>query len=129
MGPRQESYGSIDYDEETVPLELSRRQDDALKKKRWNKFIAVPVALTVVVILSMTMTRLHRSRGWSEGDGVPVAVSPIDMGLRVVDREEDASPSEIWGNITGPLPTNSWYLVRVCRKKELSNVLLSSLLC
>eukprot|EP00980_Cylindrotheca_fusiformis_P010578 scaffold2353_cov134-Cylindrotheca_fusiformis.AAC.1 len=34
-----------------------------------------------------------------------------ELGLQAVHRNEDASPSVIWGNKTsGPLPTNSWYL-------------------
>ena len=38
-----------------------------------------------------------------------------DLGLQGVHREMDASPSSIWGKKgkDGPLPTNSWYLVRL----------------
>jgi len=38
--------------------------------------------------------------------------SPMDLGFASISRADDAMPSEIWGNRTGPLPTNAWYLVR-----------------
>jgi hypothetical protein len=53
--------------------------------------------------------------GFEGGDFSPLA-SPIEMGLRFLQRENDASPSNVWSESLltkgGPLPTNSWFLVR-----------------
>jgi hypothetical protein len=48
-----------------------------------------------------------------------LAMSPMeDMGMLGIERNSDALPSSVWGNhltrAGHPLPTNSWYLVRVC---------------
>jgi hypothetical protein len=44
----------------------------------------------------------------------PFQLDPVqDLGMLQIDRSTtDASPSDIWNHRSGPLPTNSWYLVR-----------------
>ena len=116
MAPRAEAglpkYGSININaEEAEPLVSSfRLNSESDKSKKWIAPIALAAGFLVVAV-----TLLHkRGHGTSlrppfqPGDAM---ASPVSMGLTMTGREEGAAPSKIWGNLTGPFPTNSWYLV------------------
>lgn len=122
MGPRpQESYGSISG-EETVPLEL--RRGDTFPEKRgecgahglfsWCKkptvFGGVLGALIVILSISHSRQGDYALRTRTRPTSLPMLSPESDMKLMGIDRQEDASPSQIWGKRLGPLPTNSWYL-------------------
>uniref|UniRef100_A0A7S2YTX3 glucan endo-1,3-beta-D-glucosidase n=1 Tax=Entomoneis paludosa TaxID=265537 RepID=A0A7S2YTX3_9STRA len=61
-----------------------------------------------------TATTDRSSRYSTSGQGISLFVSSPDqdLGLQGTHREEDATPSAIWGDKAqqGPLPTNDWYL-------------------
>ena len=129
-------YGSInvqnadDNDEEYAPLVVPSTPPDSSidkHKKRWNSprilAAAAAAALFLVVLTTFRVTRHQHQQVKDSGDEQEergsgpkmfssAAVSPVSMGLQSTERRQDASPSPIWGNVTGPLPTNSWYLVR-----------------
>lgn len=115
MAPRREqpeSYGSIaidnSVDEESVPLVKNPKQ-----KKCSTRVWVVGVSLLLFVVLAIATRYVHRARfdPVTDSSASPLSASPLDMDLLYSNRRKDASPSEIWGNISGPLPTNSWYLV------------------
>lgn len=113
MAPRrgqQESYGSIsmdNYDEESVPLIKN------LHKKGCNKRLWLMAASAVFVAAAITMHVMGRASEAPDRQArfAPLSQSPVEMNLLYTNRKRDASPSGIWGNVSGPLPTNSWYLV------------------
>ena len=134
MAPRQtQTYGSIavynnnsDNEEEFVSFVPS--QDGSKPKKNWTWGVAALLVVGIVARLPHVMhsvaSRDHGSSQQSTGSGRPTfeaadrstllsEVSPEELGFSSVMRAEDASPSGIWGNRTGPLPTNAWYLVRL----------------
>jgi hypothetical protein len=130
------SYGSI------IPLtrpsndpEGATDDDDAPPSSppRWCKaLLLVPAAALFLLFAGSTTARSHvtsmrnSSKYKSEipilaraktGEQIVVPplsnLSPTKLGLIGADREDGASPSDIWGDRDwGPLPTNSWYLVR-----------------
>jgi len=140
MAPKQDEpsivskhYGSInvqntDDDDEYGPLVVPNTPPDSSidkHKKRWNSprilVAAAAAALFLVILMTFRFKRQHQQvedsgdeheRGSGPKMFSSAAVSPVSMGLYSTERSQDASPSPIWGNITGPLPTNSWYLVR-----------------
>lgn len=64
---------------------------------------------------------MHHPSFQGKSDVNLLELNPItDLKLLSVDRSQtDASPSKIWGSRQGhgPLPTNSWYLVRTLRSQ------------
>ena len=130
MAPRT-SYGSItvkhDDDEELARLvEQNGGESKASSGSSKKKFVMVGVVVVAAVALVLVFGANHHGSGNSSashsgkggshpfhGDDSNVlsSKSPVDMGFLSIEREQDASPSKIWGNRTGPLPTNSWYLV------------------
>ena len=139
MAPRQsQTYGSIavhndDNEEEYVSLVAS--PDGSKQNKYWTWGVA---ALLVVGIVARLPHVIHSAASASREDDSSSSrpsttgsssssrptfeaadrstllseLSPEELGFSSVVRAEDASPSVIWGNRTGPLPTNAWYLVR-----------------
>jgi endo-1,3(4)-beta-glucanase len=122
MAPRpQNSYGSISdgiNGKITAPIEL--RHGDSIPEKEgccaprgcgfsWLKKPTVVggVIGAIIVVLSMSHSRLVDP---VETKTLWMSSPEADMGLMGVDRQEDATPSPIWGKKLGPLPTNSWYL-------------------
>jgi hypothetical protein len=69
----------------------------------------------VIVILFLSHSRQVDPVGTPT---LPMTSPEADVGLMGVDRQEDASPSPIWGNKLGPLPTNSWYLNLVSHRAK-----------
>jgi hypothetical protein len=73
------------------------------------------LAVVAGVFLTLHGTHSDQSSGGNDnmGDFSPLS-SPIEMGLQFLQRESDASPSKVWSEslTKGPLPTNSWFLVR-----------------
>lgn len=66
----------------------------------------------VALAISMRVSQNWRvDKSFGDPPLGPLSASPIEMDLLYTNRKQDASPSGIWGNISGPLPTNSWYLV------------------
>ena len=122
--PPRSSYGSIDVKDDEEFESLVPHPTEAIDKKKKYCIVAglAVVALAVtrlsykeIVSGSKRRTPKHGSlRPTHELDDSLVLSkkSPVKFGFESLEREEDASPSKIWGNRTGPLPTNSWYLVR-----------------
>jgi hypothetical protein len=81
-------------------------------------FVAAGVFMSLFHGRTTPTTTHDLLRGFGDGkmgggDFSPLA-SPIEMGLRFLQRENDASPSNVWSEsllAKGPLPTNSWFLV------------------
>jgi hypothetical protein len=106
MPPRSADYGAIPSgtNDEERPLNAIERRDGNPGKKVLLLALAVGVVVIFFIYTTCYDGGVH-GHGW---------IPPTELGLKGVDREEDASPSFIWGNKTnGPLPTNSWYLVRL----------------
>ena len=129
MAPRQ-SYGSIaiKHEEELenlVPQPTETQTTGNKKKHGVFAVLAIVTLATIGVTLSHTgdaadppspSGHKHYVPGKSvdEDDGIILSdQSPVDLGFKSIVRASDAVPSTIWGNRTGPLPTNSWYLVSV----------------
>ena len=128
MGPRQSeglmnNYGSIDIqnEDETVPFAAPSEQPP-VKKRCSNQKAAVATSVIALVVVSLGLLRFGGTGGLSaryspgrndDSTSSFYGASPISMGLVSTDRQDDAAPSEIWGDIKGPFPTNSWYLVRI----------------
>lgn len=118
MAPRRgaNDYGSInvDEDEESVPLAHAPTKSHETKSKR---FCLIATGLVAVALVAGIMQATHRDRKSGRADipldgSLSLSLSPVaDLDMLYTDRQFDASPSKIWGNISGPLPTNSWYLV------------------
>ena len=88
------------------------------------------VCVVALVLADMTVTHRHQFSkagptkkggssttpgGYAEDESLILSKqSPVDMGFKAIVRNQDALPSTIWGNRSGPLPTNSWYLVSYC---------------
>ena len=125
--PRKEqSYGSIPVTppqengpDETLPLTANARTHNKKSlcswerppgaSRTWAGLVAVSALLLIGAVIHSQHPRTEIPTAY-EGD--PFRVSPVALGKIATTRQEDASPSVIWGNRTGPLPTNSWYLVR-----------------
>jgi hypothetical protein len=109
MPPRSADYGAIPSgtnDEERSLNAIERRDGNPGKK-----VILFPLAVVVIFFIYTCYSSTVDSK---DDGGIHGWIPPTELGLKGVDREEDASPSLIWGNKTnGPLPTNSWYLVRL----------------
>lgn len=139
MAPRQ-TYGAITINnEDSEFISLTGTSQDspvafpsaATKKRSWTMGgMALLLVGLVVTLVHTTSTGSSSSSNAAQvgGDGttsrsptfekvdastILSELSPADLGFSSVERAEDASPSEIWGHQTGPLPTNSWYLVRI----------------
>lgn len=125
--PPETSYGSIPVtsstgEEETLPLTA----DDTLEVQKqrwfskgawrsaWATFLVIGALVLVGVVLHSLQHRemvVPTTVSYYKGD--PFQVSPVDhLGKVATVRHKDAAPSVIWGRRDGPLPTNSWYLVR-----------------
>lgn len=156
MAPRaSQNYGSIavhnlsaDDEEECVTLvtNTNGKTGDWTIKKNWPWAVAALLVIGIVVRLphafrystddSLTDNKNNKSNSRRPTfDETPdrstllSELSPEALGFSSVVRAEDASPSVIWGNRTGPLPTNAWYLVRsVFKMKEMILYLLLSFL-
>jgi ferric-dicitrate binding protein FerR (iron transport regulator) len=124
MAPRQ-SYGSITVKNEG---ELESLVPQVAPPAEGKKKYFLASALAAVALAAVGI--YHASTGTSHGSAsVPLSPgkkvdwdlydkslilsteSPINLGFKSTVREAGAQPSTIWGNRTGPLPTNSWYLV------------------
>lgn len=131
MAPRQ-SYGSIAIKqaeelESFVPIIPAADAADK-KKKKCVAFSLAIVALAIAGVGYITIaskapaaavpnrpSRKSFNHSTNFDDDASLLLSkksPVDLGFDSIVREADALPSTIWGNISGPLPTNSWYLVR-----------------
>ena len=130
-------YGSIDQqnDVEKMPLMMTdsiEDIDDVEKKDNEPKRVIKIVGITVLVVAIVSMvvyavlprfdgdddpSTHHHSKtthhNFDDTSANPFKLDPVsDLGMISVDRSQtDASPSSIWKNRTGPIPTNSWYLV------------------
>jgi hypothetical protein len=117
MTPRLD-YGAIPsgIDDGKRPLNAIERRDGIPRKK--------VLLFTLPVVVIFFIYAFHSSTVDSKDDGgVHGWIPDAELGLRGVEREEDASPSLIWGNKTnGPLPTNSWYLVRLVNWKKIDSL-------
>ena len=107
------SYGSIDIKQhdadELIPL--ARQPSDPVDKKM-KYLIFAGLAGIAMVIGRMSYPEIASQRQQVEDKNLLLSkLSPVDMGFESIVREDDASPSVIWGDRSGPLPTNSWYLV------------------
>ena len=126
MAPRQETsagmskYGSIQEivpdttnDDETVPLTNVRRKsfwDESLHIPKWA--IAIVIVLIALIFRHTSSTTTNQSSSSWINCSNSLHVSPVDdLGFQSTLRQEDASPSSIWGKRTGPFPTNGWCLV------------------
>lgn len=111
MAPRLD-YGAIPNgtdDSEKVPLTANsnRRQNPNLGTKCL--LLAFVAAILCLICYKIFNSAIDDSEN---GGGYYGWIPDAELGLQGVHREEDSSPSFIWGNKTsGPLPTNSWYLV------------------
>jgi len=146
MAPRT-SYGSITVKQENDDEELARlvsqgqdnRTGPSSDKKRYFA-VGVAALLAAVGLTSFLGGGSHDKTSVSSSSShfkhfpmkdetkVLSSKSPMDMGFLSIEREQDASPSVIWGNRTGPLPTNSWYLVRLSVGFVVPNLLFRVLL-
>jgi hypothetical protein len=107
--PPQSDYGAIPSgtDDEKRPL-------NAIERRGGNQGRKVLLFALAVVVVFFIYTCYSSTVDSKDDGGVYGWIPDTELGLKGVDREEDASPSFIWGNKTnGPLPTNSWYLVRL----------------
>lgn len=155
MAPRQ-SYGAIisikHEDEQEIQHLVSESNTStttttitgADSKKKYFMIAAVAIVGFVVVefsypkIVGKSYTAESQNYGggtskngiayFGEGSSVLTSLSPVDLGFKSIERESDASPSDIWGNRTGPLPTNSWYLVSHARRSLSALTILTSIL-
>jgi hypothetical protein len=138
-GHQVKHYGSIgQHDVEKIPLMMtdSIEDGDDIEKKEEPKRVVKIVAVTVLVIAIVSMiayiviphvlnsvggedhpyTHHHSAtthHNFDDTSANPFKLDPVnDLGMLSIDRSQtDASPSSIWKNRTGPIPTNSWYLV------------------
>jgi endo-1,3(4)-beta-glucanase len=99
-------------DEESVPLHGPTK----IHKKRSIRFCLIAAGLIAVALVAGIM-RVSRRGSQSAcadfplGGSSSLSLSPVAaLDMLYIDRQFDASPSKIWGNISAPLPTNSWYL-------------------
>jgi hypothetical protein len=135
MAPRQ-SYGAISIKHEdeqeiqqlvsgSIPATTTTTTATDSKKKY---FIIAALAIVAFVVVEFSYPKIvgkgdaeSHSHGIDtskkgttdsgKGSSILSELSPVDLGFKSIQRESDASPSDIWGDRTGPLPTNSWYLV------------------
>lgn len=118
MSPKTIGYGSIENSNveanEEQPLVQNEKSLEAVSNSKTRKWIVVGL-LVIVVATFCVLSNLNH--GDDTADEVIQTTSilgaPQELGLRGVERADDASPSSIWGKKRkGPLPTNSWYQVR-----------------
>ena len=80
-------------------------------------FCLIAAGLIAVALVAgiMRVSRRGRQSACADfplGGSSSLSLSPVAaLDMLYTDRQFDASPSKIWGNISAPLPTNSWYLV------------------
>ncbi|CAB9505244.1 Endo-1,3(4)-beta-glucanase [Seminavis robusta] len=137
MAPRQ-SYGSITVkheDEQEIKQLIQGSSSVPVKRSNSKKYFVIAIlAIVIFVVVEFSYPKIVGNRGHAREKWVPQKhnnnkkaneddanlilseLSPVDLGFRSIQREKEASPSEIWGNRSGPLPTNSWYLNLVSRK-------------
>jgi hypothetical protein len=103
-----------------IPHSLPQERNRVLKLV--GIVVAVVMAASIgafLVLPSLDAVGPSRSAGHHRAFDPTTATDPFrldpvhDLGMVSVDRAlTDASPSRIWNGRKGPLPTNSWYLVR-----------------
>ena len=119
MAPPQLENEAVLVSEKT-PLTLNQREKELEKKTfacGWEIAVKSVAFLFVAMCLtgaSMIVMGVYFKRGEPVTSSLSLSsLSPeFDLGLQGVNRAEGANPSKIWGQVEGPYPTNSWYLVR-----------------
>lgn len=121
MPPRQPGYGSLNgvHPDETAPLqevEAPRKKATLIGRGAMKAILcAIGILAAVVVVLRTSAVDTSALLPDPVVVGPPMTLTSLSpeelLGLEGVERVDGANPSEVWGDVKGPLPTNSWYLV------------------